>query len=246
MMNKKRRRNKTKLPIIILTSILLITAMFVFNYYNYMYELKLVFRNLGASIQNALVLKTSNISNQIIIGIDSELIEENIELKKMLGITINNYSFITCSIINRDIAWNNTLTLNKGKKDSIDIDMAVINNNGLIGRIVEVGDNYSVVELITNKNFNKIAVDIKGVEENTGILDKHDDNYLIIKNVNKNANINIGDKVYTNGLGGIYPAGIYIGEVIEIRSDSLDLSKELKIKINKMYNNMRYVNVVRR
>ena len=164
------------------------------------------------------------------------------ELKKILDLKIDNYSFITCSIINRDITWYNTLTLNKGKKDNIKKNLAVINSNGLIGRIIEVGDNYSVVELITNPNFSKIAVSIKGEEEYQGILD----NKLIIKNVKKGSNIKIGDKVYTNGLGGIYPSGIYIGEVINIKNDSLDLSKELEIKLNTNFNNMRYVNVIRR
>ena len=123
--------------------------------------------------------------------------------------------------------------------------MAVIDANGLIGRIIEVGHNYSIVELISSSNSSKIAVNINDTH---GILDSYDkdNNLLIIKNINKNSSVKIGDKVYTNGIGGIYPAGIYIGEVIEVTNDKEELSKIVKVSASNNYNNIRYVNVIRR
>ena len=246
MINKRKIKKKNILPIILTVSIFLIIAVYVFNNYSYLDNLNIYFRNIGASIENIFSIKIDNLDNDLFIGIDDELLKENSELKKLLDLDTKQYDLITCTILNRDITWYNTLTINKGKKDGISVNMAVISSSGLIGRIIEVGDHYSVVELITNKNFNKIAVDIKGLEDNHGILDSYNGNSLIIKNINKNSNINIGDKVYTNGLGGIYPAGIYIGEVIDIKNDDLELAKKLKVKVDPMYNNMRYVRIVRR
>ena len=245
MINKKKRKKVNKLPIILI-SISLIIAFYFFNNYNFLNDIKITFKDIGSNIKKIFTIKLDDISDEIIIGIDSELLEENIELKKLLELDTNNFEFITCNIINRDIAWYNTLTLDKGKKDNITTNLAVISSKGLIGRIVEVGDNYSIVELITNKDFNKIAIDIKGIENNHAILDSYDGENLIIKNINKNSNISIGDKAYTNGLGGIYPAGIYIGQVIDIKSDELELAKELKVKPDTIYDNMRYVTVIRR
>lgn len=248
MINKKRKHNNLTISVIILTSFLLVISMYIFYNYKYLYDLHIFFKNIGANIENVFTIKISESSNNLLIGIDDELLKENMDLKEMLDLKKNNYDMLTCSVIARDITWYNTLTINKGKKSNLDVGIAVVDKNGLIGRISEVGNDYSVVELITNKNFTKIAVDIKGLEENHGILDSYNanDNELIIKNVNKNSNISISDKVYTNGLGGIYPAGLYIGEVVSIEKDNLDLSKVLKVKISADFDNIRYVNVIRR
>ena len=104
--------------------------------------------------------------------------------------------------------------------------MAVVGSNGLIGKIIEVGSNYSIVSLITGNSLNnRTSVSISD-NNYYGILSGYDtcSGNLIVETVSKNSDIKIGDKVYTNGLGGIIPEGIYIGEVINIEKDNLDLS----------------------
>ncbi len=244
MINKKRIKNKSKLPLIILMITILIFTMYITYNSKILKNIHMFFNNIGYKLESLLIIKIPQINNNILIGIDDELLKENIELKNLLNLKNDYYNMVTCNVIKRDIDWFNTITINKGKKDNIDINMAVIDSIGLIGRISEVGEDYSIVELISNNN-SKISVSINDIY---GILDSYDkdNSVLIVKNVNKNNNIEIGNKVYTNGIGGIYPAGIYIGDVIDIISDKEDLSKILKVSVSNNFNNIRYVNVIRR
>lgn len=72
--------------------------------------------------------------------------EENNELKSLLELnkSNNDFSFINASVISRNKSyWFNTLTIDKGKKDGIDLDMVVMNNNGLIGIVSKVTNSTS-------------------------------------------------------------------------------------------------------
>lgn len=242
MMNKK--RNKKKIYVIFIITFILIILL-CFSYSNKrLIKIHKFFYNIGIKIEDKLVKKELN--NEIILGINKSLEEENTELKQLLGLKEDKYDIITANVIKRD-NWYNSITISKGKKDKLTKNMAVLDSNGLIGKIIEVGENYSVVGLITsNLNISKVAVDIINDNNYHGILDSYDNGYLIIKNIDKEANIEKGNKIYTNGLGGIYPNGIYIGEVEKIENDSLELSKIVKVKLNNNFNNIRYVNIIRR
>ena len=244
MINKRKKTNK-KISVFFLIIIILLSIMYIcFNNRN-INKIKIYFNNIGNRIINYFVID-NNINEEISLGINKELEEENNKLKKLLEIKENNYNMITALVLKRDVDWYNSFTINKGKIDGIKKNMAVIDSYGLIGKIVSVLNNSSVVSLITSSN-NKVAVSILSDDnEYYGIIDSYIDDFIIVKNISKNNNIKIGDKVYTNGLGGIYPSGIYVGNVKSISSDDLDLSKIVKVKRENTFDNIRYVNVIRR
>ena len=236
MINVKKK--KIKLPIeLLIISILIILMIIVYKYTN----LNIYIKDIRYKIIDKLTIRYESINSDISLGINKELEEENNSLKKLLDIKENNYDMVTGVVLKRN-KWYESITINKGKKDGIKKNMAVIDSEGLIGKISEVGNNYSVVSLLTNSN-NKVAVNIN---DYYGILDGYESGYLIVRNIVKDNDIKIGDKVYTNGLGGIYPSGIYIGDVSEIIDDDLELSKVLKLKLNNNYNRIKYVNVIRK
>ena len=95
----------------------------------------------------------------------------------------------------------------------------------------------------------KVAVDVKNDQETFhGIIDGYllDEQVIQVNNLSKNSNIEVGDFVYTNGLGGIYPSGIYVGKVVEVTYDHLGLSKMAKVKPDLSYDKLRYVSIVDR
>jgi len=236
MINVKKK--KIKLPIeLLIISILIILMIIVYKYTN----LNIYIKDIRYKIIDKLTIRYESINSDISLGINKELEKENESLKKLLDIKENNYDMVTGVVLKRN-KWYESITINKGKKDGIKKNMAVIDSEGLIGKISEVGNNYSVVSLLTNSN-NKVAVNINNYY---GILDGYESGYLIVRNIVKDNDIKIGDKVYTNGLGGIYPSGIYIGDVSEIIDDDLELSKVLKLKLNNNYNRIKYVNVIRK
>ena len=126
------------------------------------------------------------------------------------------------TIIYRDMnAWSNMITINKGEKDGIKTDMAVISYEGLIGKVVEVNKNTSKVKLLTNENKDiSVAINIVLEDESTtaGILENYDaeNGRYNVQVFDTNVEIEKGMKILTSGTGGVFPSGILVGEVEDV------------------------------
>lgn len=242
----RKKRFDKKILIIVLVVFCFVLGSIKINYL----KLEELTHEVGMYFQKKILFDRDKIDNKVIDGINYQLEDEVNELRKMLELDINNYKFIHANIIKRENDWYNELVINKGKNDGINLDMAVISNNTLIGRVVDVTKSSSVVRLITsNSNDMKVSVVVKGNNDNIyGLIDGYIENEGLIKvnSILKTANIKVGDSIYTSGLGDVYPEGIYIGEVVKIEDDSLGLSKILKIKNDTSYNNIKYVSVIDR
>ncbi|MDH4227487.1 MAG: rod shape-determining protein MreC [Deltaproteobacteria bacterium] len=122
---------------------------------------------------------------------------------------------VAFSGLNLGGGWARTFLVNKGIKDGIDTDMAVVTPEGVIGRVVEVTRSTSRVLLLTDPRSNiDVTIQrtrVKGVVEgdNTGALRL---NYVkMLDDAAKD------DVVITAGLAGIYPKGLIVGKVAEVR-----------------------------
>ena len=185
-------------------------------------------------------------------NVNESLEKEIQELKEALELnkTLTEYKPINATILSRNKSyWYNTITIDKGKKDGIKKDMAVITSKGLIGKISSTSYSSSEVKLITSDDINfKVSIAIKTNDvDNFAILNGYDTKNNLIKatGIDKTTNINIGDKVLTSGLGEKFPGGIYIGTVEKIESDKYNLSKTVHIKTYQNFNDIHYVTVLK-
>lgn len=185
-------------------------------------------------------------------NVNESLEKEIQELKEALELnkTLTEYTSINATILSRNKSyWYNTITIDKGKKDGITEDMAVITSKGLIGKISSVSLTSSEIKLITSDDINfKVSIVINTNDvDNFAILNGYDSKTNLIKatGIDKTTNINIGDKVLTSGLGKKFPAGIYIGTVEKIESDKYNLSKTVHIKTYQNFNDIHYVTVLK-
>lgn len=214
------------------------------------FQLAQTMHEIGVKLKTFFIPKMKEYDFNLIEGINKQLEEENAELKKILEFNLENYSTINANVISRELDWYQEITIDKGKKEGISVDMAVISNQGLIGRVTQVGSSSSVVKLLTsNSKDMKIAVDIKSETSNVhGIINGYleSESCIQVDNIPKNGDISIGNKVYTNGLGGIYPSGIYVGKIVDISYDSLSLNKIAKVKSDFSYDTLRYVTIIDR
>lgn len=247
--NKKKKEKKYLITLLIVFLLLMLIYLFSSKDDNYLYVEK-IFKAIGARIENILVPNVKYDSNEIINGLNRELQEENSELKKIINLNNGQYNFICADVIERSTNWYNEIRINKGEDDGIKTDMAVTSNDGLIGKVSRTGKHFSEIKLLSsNSKDMKVAVDIKN-ENNTyhGILNGYDiqNGVINIENISKNSEVKIGNYVYTNGLGGIYPTGIYIGKVVEVFYDTLGLEKNVKVKTDFTFDKLRYVCVVDR
>lgn len=202
-------------------------------------------------IKNVSAEDKVKLDNDVQTGINEEIKLEYEELKKLndLSNTLVDFSKVSCLVIERNkMYWFNTITINKGKSSGIKEDMAVITGNGLIGKINKVGSTTSEVKLITtNDTNNKISVMIKTKNDTIyGILSGYDENKntLQVTSVNKTIEIENDSKVYTSGMGGIFPSGILIGSVSDTIPDLYDVSKIIEVTPSADINNTKFVNVL--
>ena len=185
---------------------------------------------------------------------------ENIELRRQLealkeelniDYSLTDYEYLNASVISRNVGyWYNKITIDKGSYNGVEKDMVVITSKGLIGRVINTTTFTSDVKLITTSDTNnKISVHISNGDTNLyGLINgyNYNDNVLELEGISNTRDVNIGDRVYTSGLGGIFPSGILIGTVSEITTDSYDLAKVIKVKPSADFSDINYVSILKR
>lgn len=155
-------------------------------------------------------------------------------LEKLLKLSSPpNYNTVTAQVIARDPSlWFDSITINKGRAAGVEINMAVVTADGIVGRIVSTGPLSAQVMLITDEKSGAGAIvgqlgqsnaigSIKGMGDN-GLLD--------MRYVSGLEKVQIGDLVYTTGQDGIYPAGYTIGHVVELRPGTATQAQVIHIR----------------
>lgn len=192
----------------------------------------------NAELENA--LSQSEVSKQ-----------ENEELRSLLNLQKTNTEFeleIAEIIARNPSNWYNTFTLNKGEVDGITVNMPVISaGKALVGRVCEVGTNWSTVSVITDPEHSAGAQVARSGE--LGICEGNSsisvDENLKLSFISKNADIIVGDTIVTSGLGGIYPKGLIIGKVLQIYPDIQGISQYAVIKPDANISNLKSVFIIK-
>ena len=123
--------------------------------------------------------------------------------------------------------WYESFIIDKGTNDGIERYMPILSDNGLAGHVSEVYEHYALVESVVSENsyiygqINRKDGDLVAVQgargyssTDTGVID---DDLCMIQFVTNDIDITVGDEIVTSSLGDIYPPGLNIGTVIEIR-----------------------------
>ena len=174
-------------------------------------------------------------------------LKESLELNTVLS----EYEVINATTINRNLGyWYDTITLDKGSKEGVKENLAVITSGGLIGKVMKVTHHTSTIKLLTTSDSNnKVSVQIKtGDKYLYGILVSYDkdNNYYTIEGITDVKEVEIGTLVSTTGMGDIFPSGLLIGEVISITKDNFDLEAIIKVRPSINIDNIDYVKILRR
>ncbi len=159
-----------------------------------------------------------------------EFRKENSELREALNIKdqFADYEPLGANIIAKDTGnWFNIFTIDRGAKDGIKKDSPVVTSKGLVGRVIQVDALSSRVEAIIDKNSAASArISQKGDYVRVkGDLELKDTGLCLMDRISPEIDVAVGDDIVTSGIGGIYPRGILIGKVKEIRKSSDELNK---------------------
>ena len=174
-------------------------------------------------------------------------LKKNLELETILSDQFYKHA----TIVNRNIDyWYDEVTIDKGKKNGIEKDMAVVNSYGLVGKVSSVSNYYSTVKLLSNDNMSdKISVKIKANDTYVyGLISKYSSksNTYTVEGISENIDIPKGSDVVTTGMGGTFPSGLLIGHVTKVTTDNFDLSKVALVKSSVDFDKVDYVTILKR
>ncbi|MBE7011444.1 MAG: rod shape-determining protein MreC [Ruminococcaceae bacterium] len=187
--------------------------------------------------------------------IDKQRIEkvtkENEELRSMLLLkeAYPELELTAAEIVSRSASnWYEGFVIDKGSTDGLKIGQGVVTaDNVLVGRISDIGSTWARVTAITDAEHNAGAVIVRsgdmGVIEGDAALGK--DGKCKLSFISKNNDIVVGDYLETSGLGGVYPKGIEIGKVVEIKSEIEGISQYAVVEISVDIERISKVMVVR-
>ncbi|MBJ7629710.1 rod shape-determining protein MreC [Weissella confusa] len=177
---------------------------------------------------------------------------ENRALKDQLQIenTLTDYKVVNAVVISRSPSnWQSQLIVNKGSNAGIKKGMSVMGSGGLIGRVSEVNTTNAKVELLSDDSqvADRFAIRVanKDGEVVDGIVTSFNQkkNLIVMGQITSDVALEKGDLVTTSGLGGVTPAGLYVGKVQKISQDDYGLSKKIYIKPATDFNNIPVVSV---
>ncbi len=182
-----------------------------------------------------------------------ELKKEVEDMKKTLELNhvLAESSYLNATVVNRNLGyWYNTITIDKGEKNGVKKDMAVIVSEGLVGKVIKTTAFNSTVKLLTSDDANnKISVKIQvGDQFVYGLLSGYNkkNRTFSIEGISSNMKIPKGSIVTTTGMGDVFPSGIVIGKVKSIKTDNFDLAKTVIVEGSVDYDDINYVTILKR
>lgn len=138
---------------------------------------------------------------------------ENKSLRALMNVKLEaSHNFITARILSDSAnTFAKSLLVSAGRADGVKKGQAVMAADGLIGRVVETGENTARILLITDMN-SRVPVLIEGSSQHA-ILAGQNDQKGVLMHLPPESKVSEGARVVTSGVGGIFPVGLPVGMV---------------------------------
>lgn len=159
-----------------------------------------------------------------------EMEHENERLKGLLGFADEaEYSFQVAPVIGREAyGWRSVIEIGRGSASGVQKDLPVVAEEGVVGKVVIVTANTALVQLI-NDSKSGVSAQIQRTRE-VGVASGSLQGVLRLRFIGKDSQVKKGDEIITSGLGGIYPKGMPLGRVDEVKAQPHSLHKEISIR----------------
>jgi rod shape-determining protein MreC len=166
-------------------------------------------------------------SQVILLGeaqIENESLRRQLEFKQ----AVPNYQLIAAEIIGRDPSnYLRYLIIDRGLEDGIRDGMPVLTEAGLVGRISKASQNASQVILLDD-SLSAVSAYIQRSRA-TGVVQGRLGSELEMRYILQNETVVVGDVILTSGLGGNFPKGLVVGQVVEVERNDIDMFQKALI-----------------
>ena len=154
---------------------------------------------------------------------------ENFRMRELLKLKEQSpLDLLAADVVGKNLTLlRNTITLNAGAEAGVRMDMPIISESGLVGKIIATSDHYAIGQILLNKDFRASAkVQRTRVD---GILAWDGTPNLLLKNVPKKQDVKVGDLVVTSEYSSVFPPDLRIGTVSLVSELPGSLFKEIEV-----------------
>lgn len=193
--------------------------------------------------------------------INKQLAEENARMHNVLSQTAydtstahkykatnrygQQYNYILAEVIDNTVnSTENYMTLDVGKKQGISTGMGVISPSGIVGIIVNVSDNYSVVMSLLHRGSQISAMLKKDGTFGTLHWKGDDYRYATLSQIPMSERLGAGDTIVTSGYSSLFPKGIPIGYIQLYKTIPEQYFYSIEVRLSTNFKNLKYVYVV--
>ncbi len=195
--------------------------------------------------------------------INGSLAEENAQLRKKIeqrnqmlyqsdvrpikdSVMINRFDFISAKVINNATNYyKNFITIDRGRRNGLAPGMAAINEAGVVGKVKSVSDHYAVLISVLNID-HQISSRIKRTGHfGTVQWDGTDPRIIDLKYIPRHVALNVGDTIVTSGYNAVFPEGVLIGLVQDVKLNEEAQFHTVKVLLSQDFGKLNFVEVVK-
>ena len=158
---------------------------------------------------------------------------------------LRSYQLLPATVVNNSVLLqDNYITINRGEADGVRPEMGVVCGTGVVGIIYLTAPHYSIVIPVLNSKSN-ISCRLRK-SGYFGYLNWDGGNplYAWMNDVPRYAKINTGDVIETSGFSSVFPEGLFIGKVNQVRNSKDGLSYRIKVHLGTDFARLRDVSVI--
>lgn len=220
------------------------------------------FYNSGNIVAGSIFEKASTLNDYFNLkNINTDLAAENTMLKNLIlhqiktpadsaisfsdSLIGENFRFVPARVINISVnKLRNYITLNKGSQDGIKPEMGIIAPRGVVGKVVQCSDHYSVVIPIINPQLRISTKIAKNGFFGSLVWDGYDPRYAYLEEIPYHVPLEVGDKLITSGFSGTFPEGIVVGFVKEVERVTGENFYNIRVELSVDFHNISHVEAI--
>jgi rod shape-determining protein MreC len=177
-----------------------------------------------------------------------DLNAENARLRGLLDLKDKaKYKVLNARIIGRDPSvWFDSSIVDRGSLDGVKLNMPVVTDGGLVGRVTAVSPLTSQIDLITRdkSGVGGIVGEVSGSNALGVVSGTSKRSVVEMRYVPGSIDVQVGQVVYTSGQDGIYPAGLKIGEIVHVEPGSATTPHQISIRPASRIDSMKEVGIL--
>lgn len=191
--------------------------------------------------------------------INQDLSQENAQLKMLVELNRQNYAtrtsmedtllrydFVSAKVINNSVSnFKNYITINRGKDVGIEPGMAAISNHGAVGKVKAVSEHFSVLISLLNIDEQVSSVLKRTGNFGTAQWDGTNPRVVNLLYIPRHVQPMVGDTVATSGYNAVFPEGILIGIVKNVKLKEEALFYDIRVELAQDFRRLAFVKIVK-